>query len=195
MEKNEIKILKILEAFEENPAQTQRDLSKKLKISLGLVNSFMKRLSNKGYFKVSSIPRERIQYILTPKGISEKTRLTYQYILYSVQYYKSMRDKLKNVLGVLSDQEIKRVLFYGVSELAEIAYITLYETDIKLIGVIDDDMRGGKFMGFCIEGSGRLKHISVDEVVIITKIDCSLKDLEQLTHGDIIHERIIDLRK
>jgi DNA-binding MarR family transcriptional regulator len=195
MEKNEIKILRILEAFEENPAQTQRDLSKKLKISLGLVNSFIKHLSKKGYFKVSSIPRERIQYILTPKGISEKTRLTYQYILYSVEYYKIMRDKLKNVLGVLSDQEIKRVLFYGVSELAEIAYITLYETDIKLIGIIDDDMRGGKFFGIRIEGSDRLKHISVDEVVIITKIGCSLRDLEQLTHGNIMHEKIIDLRK
>jgi DNA-binding MarR family transcriptional regulator len=195
MEKNEIKTLRMLEAFEENPSQTQRDLSKKLKISLGMVNAFTKRLAKKGFFKVRTIPKGRVQYIITPNGIAEKTRLTYQYILYSIQYYKSMRDKLKNILNTLSNQEKKRVFFYGISELAEIAYITLQETDIKLIGVIDDNMRGQKFMGLHIEGTDRLKTTSTNEVVIITKMDCSINDLEWLTPDDITLGRIIDLRK
>jgi DNA-binding MarR family transcriptional regulator len=195
MEKNEIKTLRMLEAFEENPSQTQRDLSKKLKISLGMVNAFTKRLAKKGFFKVRTIPKGRVQYIITPNGIAEKTRLTYQYILYSIQYYKSMRDKLKNILNTLSNQEKKRVFFYGISELAEIAYITLQETDIKLIGVIDDNMRGQKFMGLRIEGTDRLKTTSTNEVVIITKMDCSINDLEWLTPDDITLGRIIDLRK
>jgi DNA-binding MarR family transcriptional regulator len=194
MEKNEIKTLRMLEAFEENPSQTQRDLSKKLKISLGMVNAFTKRLAKKGFFKVRTRPKGRVQYIITPNGIAEKTRLTYQYILYSIQYYKSMRDKLKNILTTLSNQEKKRVFFYGISELAEIAYITLQETDIKLIGVIDDSMRGQTFIGLRIEGTDRLKTISTNEVVIITKIDCSINDLEWLTPDDITLGKIIDLR-
>jgi DNA-binding MarR family transcriptional regulator len=195
MEKNEIKTLRMLEAFEENPFQTQRDLSKNLKISLGMVNAFTKRLAKKGFFKVKTIPRGRVQYILTPNGIAEKTRLTYQYILYSIQYYKSMREKLKIIFNTLSNQEKKRVFFYGVSELAEIAYITLQETDIKLIGVIDDKKLGQKFMGLCIEGTDRLKNSSINEVVIITKMDCSINDLEWLNPVDMTLERIIDLRK
>ena len=195
MEKNEIKALRLLEAFEENPAQTQRDLSKKLRISLGMVNTFTKRLAKKGFFKVRTIPGARAQYILTPKGIAEKARLTYQYILYSIQYYKSMRDKLKKIFAALSDQKKTRVFFYGVSELSEIAYITLQETDIKLMGVIDDNMCGNEFMGYRIEGTERLKDISADEVIIITKIDYSMNEFDWLTHGDNSFDRIMDLRK
>ncbi len=195
MEKHEIKTLRILEAFEENPAQTQRNLSKNLKISLGMVNAFTKRLAKKGFFKVKTVPRGRVQYILTTKGIAEKARLTYQYILYSIQYYRSMRDKLKNILDNLSDQKKKGVFFYGVSELAEIAYITLHETDMKLIGVIDDDMRGNEFMGFPIEGTDRLKDITINEVIIITKMDCSTNDFEWLNHYESADGKIIDLRK
>jgi DNA-binding MarR family transcriptional regulator len=193
MEKNEIKTLRLLEAFEENPAQTQRDLSKKLKISLGMVNTFTKRLAKKGFFKARSINRGRVQYILTPRGIAEKARLTYHYIFYSIQYYKSMRDKLKNIFDMLSDQKIKGVFFYGVSELAEIAYITLLETNLKLMGVIDDNMRGNEFMGLCIEGTDRLKDISVNEVVVVTKMGCSIKDCEWLTHDKLPVDRIVDL--
>jgi DNA-binding MarR family transcriptional regulator len=191
MDKNEIKTLRMLEAFEENPFQTQRDLSKNLKISLGMVNTFIKRLAKKGFFKVKTIPRGRVQYTLTPNGIAEKTRLTYQYILYSIQYYKSMREMLKNMFNTLSNQEKKRVFFYGVSELAEIAYITLQETDIKLIGVIDDTLLGQKFMGLRIEGTDRLNNTSVNEVVIITKMDCSINDLARLTNGDIRLEELL----
>ena len=115
MKKNELKTLGILEALEENPSQTQRNLSKTLKISLGMVNAFTKRLTQKGLFKIKAIPSRRIQYVLTPKGINEKARLTYQYILYSIQYYKSMRDKLKNIFNMLSARNNKKVFFYGVS--------------------------------------------------------------------------------
>jgi DNA-binding MarR family transcriptional regulator len=195
MDKNEIKTLRMLEAFEENPFQTQRDLSKNLKISLGMVNAFTKRLAKKGFFKVKTIPRGRVQYILTPNGIAEKTRLTYQYILYSIQYYKSMREKLKNIFNTLSNQEKKRVFFYGVSELAEIAYITLQETDIKLIGVIDDNMLGQKFMGLRIEGTDRLKTTSINEVVIITRMDCSIIDLKRLTNSNILLQELLICEK
>lgn len=195
MEKREIKILKILEAFEENPAQTQRDLSKKLKISLGMVNVFMKRLEKKNYFTVKIIPKGRSQYHLTPKGIAEKARLSHQYILYSIQFYKLMRNKMKSLLNGLSDLKKKGVFFYGVSELAEIAFISLHETNIKLLGVIDDELTGNEFMGLTIEGTERLKDISVNDAIILTKIDCSKNDLESLSYHSIGLETVIDGRK
>ena len=72
MTPHEIRTLKILEALEKDPTQTQRDLSHQLKISLGLVNAFTKRLVKKGYFKITTIPKNRIQYMLTPKGWLKK---------------------------------------------------------------------------------------------------------------------------
>ena len=47
--------------------------------------------------KASSIPRKRIRYILTPKGMAEKSRLTYRYIQFSYQYYREARQKLQKL--------------------------------------------------------------------------------------------------
>ncbi|MBW2133565.1 MAG: winged helix-turn-helix transcriptional regulator [Deltaproteobacteria bacterium] len=76
MDHRDLRTLKLLEEIEHNHAPSQRDLAKKLNISLGLVNAFVKRLAHKGYFKISTIPKNRVMYILTPKGMAEKTRLT-----------------------------------------------------------------------------------------------------------------------
>ena len=89
MNKIDIRTLKILEEIENDHTPSQRDLSKKLNISLGLVNSFVKRLVQKGYLKITTIPKNRVKYILTPKGAAEKTRLTYQYIQHSLAFLAS----------------------------------------------------------------------------------------------------------
>jgi DNA-binding MarR family transcriptional regulator len=170
VEQNDIKTLKILEALEENPLQSQRDLAKKLKISLGLVNAFTKRLARKGYFKITTIPKNRIQYILTRQGLREKARLTYQYFDFSMQYYKNSRSTFRSLLNELIQQKKTRVYFIGVSELAEIAYITLLETELELAGIIDDENKGTQFLGCTVLGSESLKRITPTDAFIITRI-------------------------
>lgn len=195
MEQQDIKTLRILEAFHKDPGQTQRDLSRKLKISLGMVNAFTKRLAKKGYFKVTTIPKKRIQYILTPKGLSEKARLTYQYVLYSMQYYKDTRAKIKSIFKNLSKNNAARIHFFGVSELAEIAYIALQETDLVLAGIIDDEADGREFLGMPVKGLSRLKDIPSIDSIVITRLDEHERTLELLTKNGIDNNRIIDLRK
>ena len=95
MDPKDIRTLKILEKVDNDIVPSQRDLARDLNISLGLVNSFIKRLVKKGYFKARHIPKNRMRYFLTPKGASEKTRLTYEYIQYSYNFYKEARQKLR----------------------------------------------------------------------------------------------------
>jgi DNA-binding MarR family transcriptional regulator len=195
MEEQEIKTLRILEAFHKDPGQTQRDLSKKLKISLGLVNTFTKRLAKKGYFKVTTIPKRRIQYILTPKGLAEKTRLTYQFVLYSMQYYKDTRAKIKSIFKALPNKQSNKIYFFGISELAEIAFIALQETDLILAGIIDDEVNGREFMGLPVFGLSRLQDISSMDLIAITKLDGNEKIREVLTENGIGIDKIVDLRR
>ena len=171
MDQDEIRTLRMLEELSENPFQTQRDLSKKLKISLGLVNSFTKRLTKKGYFKITTIPKNRMRYALTAKGLSEKANLTYQYILHSIEYYKDTRAKFKSLFKRLSNRNKKGIYLFGVSELAEIAYMTLQESELCLKGIIDEDLAGDTFMGMIIKEVSELKQLSPDDIVIITKIN------------------------
>jgi len=94
METQDLRTLKILEEIDNEHTPSQRELAQKLDISLGLVNSFIKRLVNKGYFKITHIPKNRVRYLLTPQGAAEKTRLTYAYIHYSYEFYRRSRQNM-----------------------------------------------------------------------------------------------------
>ena len=166
MDNQDLRTLKILEEIEKDKAPSQRYLAGKLNISLGLVNSFIKRLAQKGLFKIKNIPKNRVKYILTPKGAAEKTRLTYKYIQYSFQFYKSAREKLRILFYGLTKNGNKKIVFYGAGDLAEIAYISLIEVPIELVAVIDDNKAGEIFMDFVITGSDYLSTIYFDKIII-----------------------------
>jgi len=166
MDTQELRTLKLLEEIENGRAPSQRDLAKKLNVSLGLVNSFVKRLANKGYFKITHIPKNRVRYILTPKGAAEKTRLTYDYIQYSFAYYKGARNNLRKLFKVLSDQGIRSVAFFGAGDLAEIACISLQETSIKLVCIFDAKKHGKKFFGWEILKPDQLREHIFDRILI-----------------------------
>ena len=77
--------LEILTAIEEGVPLTQRALAQRLGVALGLANLYVKRLVTKGFVKVKEFPnkpsaRKRFRYVLTPTGMAEKTRLTYDYM-------------------------------------------------------------------------------------------------------------------
>ena len=168
MDNQDLRTLKILEEIEKDKAPSQRYLAGKLNISLGLVNSFIKRLAQKGLFKVKNIPKKRVKYILTPKGAAEKTRLTYKYIQYSFQFYKSAREKLRILFYGLTKNGNKKIVFYGAGDLAEIAYISLTEVPIELVAVIDDNKAGEIFMDFVISSPNRLETITFDKSSMLT---------------------------
>ena len=67
--------LLLLSEVERDGAVTQRSLSTKLGVALGLTNLYLKRLARKGYIKVTTIPSHRARYVLTPQGFAEESRL------------------------------------------------------------------------------------------------------------------------
>ncbi len=192
MDKQDLRTLQILEALNKDSAPSQRELAGKLNISLGLVNSFIKRLSQKGYFKITTIPRNRVRYILTPKGFSEKTRLTYEYIQFSYRFYREARQKLQTLFAEFQNQDIQTLVFYGVSDFAEIAYLSLMETDLKLLCIVDDAGAGGKFFNFEIEDPGKLHSITFDRILLTA--DNSREDiLEKLAASNISPKKVVSL--
>ena len=193
MDNQDLRTLKILEEIEKNKAPSQRYLAGKLNISLGLVNSFIKRLTQKGFFKIKNIPKNRVKYILTPKGAAEKTRLTYKYIQYSFQFYKSAREKLRILFYGLTKNGNKKIVFYGAGDLAEIAYISLIEVPIELVAVIDDNKAGEIFMDFVITGSDYLSTIYFDKI-IITSSDNTENILKSILKKGISRSKVAMLQ-
>ena len=166
METTELRTLKILEGVGNKYSPSQRDLARELNISVGLVNSFIKRLYIKGYVKATTIPSKRIKYILTPKGMAEKTRLTYKFIQYSYQFYRTSRQKLRRLFAGLESQGVRCIVFCGASDLAEIAFLSLQETTLDLVAVVDDNHFGKKVLGRRVIDSHRLAQVSFDLIVV-----------------------------
>ncbi len=182
MELQDIRTLRVLEAMEGEKTPSQRELATTLNVSLGLVNSFLKRLARKGYFKITNLPANRISYILTPKGMAEKTRLTCEYIHYSFGYYREARARMKKIMAEIAVQGQRRLVFWGQGELTEIAYISLQEiAGLELVGLVDHE-GGGRLFGRKILAPEGLREIAFDRLLVtaiaaIDEIRAELQDL------------------
>ena len=160
------KSLQILNELSGNDSLTQRELSSRLDIALGLVNSYIRNLIAKGFVTVKSIPTRRYAYFLTPKGFAEKTRLTYHLLQDYTRIYREARSGFKDLFSELRNSGVKQVVFAGADEVAEIAYITLHELDIELAGVLDDDLAGKKFFGRDIKKICDIAAMNSDCIVV-----------------------------
>ena len=134
----------LLSELDRDGGATQRTLATKLGVALGLTNLYLKRLARKGSIKVTTIPRNRIRYLLTPQGLTEKSRLTYQYMQHSLSHYRDMRIRLKEMLSTFEHAHGQRIVIYGTTELAELAYLSLREMNIDCVGFIDE-IRASRF--------------------------------------------------
>lgn len=193
MDHYDLRTLRILEEIDNDHSPSQRELARSLNISLGLVNSFVKRLAHKGYFKITTIPKNRVRYILTPKGAAEKTRLTYEYIQYSYKFYTRAREQLRELFKNLMAQGINRIVFYGVGDFAEIAYFSLHETTIKMVAVVDDAKIGEKFLGYLVSDPDVLGSFSFDRI-LVTAMRSWDEVFEKLLEKDISRDNIIMLQ-
>ena len=163
---DEHRTLQILSELSDNSSVTQRDLSSKLGIALGLVNSYIKNLVKKGLVKIKSIPPRRYTYYITPKGFAEKTQLTYRLLHNYTNIYRHARGTLKNLFSKLEAEGVKRVVFAGADEIAEIAYITLHETNLQLAGVVDDEKAGEKFFTNEVKPVREINVLDHDSVIV-----------------------------
>jgi hypothetical protein len=64
-------------------------------------------------------------YFITPQGITEKTRLIYEFMEYSLQLYRDARRHLRTVLQPMASDGRHRIAIYGAGEAAELACLTL----------------------------------------------------------------------
>ena len=193
MDQDELRTLKLLEAVDSKEPPTQRELARDLNISLGLVNAFIKRLAKKGYFKITHIPKNRVKYLLTPKGALEKSRLTYRYIRYSVGFYREIREMLVTLFGRLENEGVRRITLYGCGEVAELAHLCLQNTSIRLAGVFDDQYEGQKFSSHLVNSYEQLSNDGY-EYVLLTQLEDIQSHFDRLVSIGVAPERILHLR-
>ncbi len=198
MERRGERELEILSAVGEGIPLTQRTLAQRLGVALGLTNLYLKRLAKKGFIKIVEFPRKpaarkRLRYLLTPRGMAEKTRLTYEHMTYSLNLYRRARQRLRESLGRLSESGAKRIVLYGTGEAAELAYLTLKELGREPVAVFAH-RADGQFLGFPVRALAELGAEEFD-VVIIATFEGPEELLLELERRGVTRERILTLRQ
>ena len=198
MERRHERDLEILTAIEEGTPLTQRALAQRLGVALGLANLYLKRLARKGSIKIVEFPRKpaarkRLRYLLTPTGVAEKTRLTYEHMSYSLHLYRRARQTLRESLGQLPERGLKRVALFGTGEPAELAYLTLRELGLEPLGVFAREA-GGLFLGFPVRALAELPAEDPDAVIVAT-FERPEPALAELSDLGLARDRIVTLRK
>jgi len=137
--------MEMLHAVADDSRLSQRALSSRLNIALGLTNAYLKRCVRKGWVKVQRIPPNRYAYYLTPRGFSEKSRLTANYFYDSFNFYRRARNQCDALLSEAADNGWQRIAVAGSGDLAEIALLCALQHEIEVVGVTDPEARANRF--------------------------------------------------
>ena len=184
--------LQILDEVAKGKPLTQRDLSNKLGIALGMINSYLKRLVQHGYLQVVQAERKRIHYLLTPMGIAEKSALTYRYIKKSYQVYSDARGRMLRFFDDLEKNGVKSVVLYKATVVAEIAVMALQDSPLDLVAIVDEAGAGRRFLGYKIKSLDELQKLEFGRLLVTTE-DASDKVAESLAHYGVPKEKICSL--
>src|SRR4030042_961314 len=170
----EMRELSLLQELEKNPVVSQRELSNKFGIALGVTNACLKRMGRRGWIRITSLNHHKIGYYLTPKGFAEKAKLTLHLISWTVQHYTTLKDISGERLLEMQNKGIERIVFYGVSDEMEVAYITLQGINLKLVGIVEDDekLKPQIIFGHELEPVSRIQEFNPHGVLITSLERC-----------------------
>jgi len=160
--------LQLLEEIERNPRISQRELSHKFGIALGLTNACIKRMARRGLIRLKGIPPRRIAYYLTPRGFTEKTKLTLSFFSYNIHHYAEMKKQISKKLIEMQSSGVKRVAFCGLSDEMEVAYILLHGTGMELVAIMDPskDWIDRMIFGLRVKHPKEIKNVEADALLV-----------------------------
>ena len=128
--------LRLLSEVSRDPEVTQRSLSRRVGIALGLTNLLLRSLARKGYVRITRATWRRWVYTLTPAGFSRKARLTGAYIQGVLQHYQWVRQILRDELEPLGLNEESVVALYVTDDFGELVYLALRDLGVEQVDVL-----------------------------------------------------------
>ncbi len=166
---NERILLSLLETVDRGGEGSQRHFATEVGIALGLTNAYLRHCVNKGLVKVSSAPARRYVYYLTPRGFTEKSRLTFRYLSNSLWFFRQAKMQCLATFNVASARGFRQIALIGASDIAEIAVICAAESGVSIVAVADTASGRAHLAGIPIvprisDLQGRIDAVVVTEI-------------------------------
>ncbi len=138
----------------------------KLGVSVKLAHETLKQMVARGLLHVKKEHARRWDYFLTPQGIAEKTRLTCEFLDFSMQFYREARRRSAQLCRDLHEVGTSHIAFLGAGEMAEIVYLGVVEWKLQLSEVFDDDRTGRDFMGIRVQPVAHISSARTEAIII-----------------------------
>lgn len=156
----------LLNEIEKNENITQRELSKKTELSLGSVNILLNKMVHEGLVKIKQIPMNRVAYMLTPAGITEKVRKTSNYIKIHYNYINEATEKIRSVLMNVVKKNGEICVLLENDEISELVKLAVEKIEdkkhIKIIEGFRTDCEYSLFNDIHIEDNKTIIALSVE---------------------------------
>lgn len=142
----------VIREISNNHKPAQRDIAKKAGISLGMTNIIIKRLVEKGFIKMQEAPPRTVIYTLTPKGLAEKTKKSYQFALKTIDIIRHVKNHIQDIILKEYDQGARSFVISGSGELAAFTEIVLRDLNFNDVVYSKEHIQteGGSFCCYLV---------------------------------------------
>jgi DNA-binding MarR family transcriptional regulator len=129
----------ILVNLSDDACVTQRELAKRIGISLGSINLLLKKMIREGLIKIEKIPPNRAVYMLTPQGMLEKINKTFNYIKIHYIYISRTKDVLRDFFNRTVKKEDFINVLLGNDEISQLVKSVIEDIDTGNINIVKKD--------------------------------------------------------
>jgi len=140
----------ILDLIEKDANITQRELSKNIGVAVSMINAYLDSFEKKGLIKRKKHSTKTVEYFVTRRGSERRKLLNINYLNASLDVFKSAKENIVMFVHQFLEKGYRNIYLYGAGEVAEIfleSISTDNELPIKILGVIDDDLKKqGRFL-------------------------------------------------
>jgi len=124
LDEREFELINILGA---DLGSNQRDFSRHMQLSLGMVNMTIRRLISKGYIRIEQLNKRKVQYILTPKGFAEKMRKSVKYTMKTISSIGLIKNRVKEIMTDFYKDGVRDFYYYGNPDISIIVEMVIRE--------------------------------------------------------------------
>jgi len=105
--------LMLMRVIDVHPQMTQRELSASLGLSLGKINFLIRAMIEKGFIKADNFKNSKKKmayfYYLTPKGIDEKAKITYRFLMCKLAEYEKLEEEIQQLKQEVNSRQLPEI--------------------------------------------------------------------------------------
>jgi predicted transcriptional regulator len=164
--------MNLLHCMASDPDITQAGLAKRCGLSVAMVNNYMKDLCTAGLLIYHRKSSKNISYHLTAAGLTRVEAIGQELLQEMLEFFAMAKDRIRSlVLSQLPPGPL-RVVLYGLDDLAVIAFHALDSSEIRMVGVCDDDPEriGREWCGREVSNPSQIRYMAPDAVVICNRM-------------------------